>query len=430
MKLYEELGTLVSRRWSAQNYREAAFPQIAEEALREVVGDRVPDCWEVVRWLVRTSHLPQQMDPGAQFGQPPITVFKGSQFHIDVLFWVDATTAVHEHAFAGAFQVIAGSSIHARYSFHEDMFVNTHFRLGKTRLESVEHLKRGDIRTIHPGSQFVHSLFHLERPSVTLIIRTPGLRRFKPQWRYAPPNVAYDEDFTDSLTSLRELCAQLLLTVGHPDGSQIIGDMIRSADLFTTYVVLRVCHNMLGLSLLPQIGKMDTSGDFRALLDIARKRHGAVVERFVEVFEEEARQADIVGRRQLVRMPEHRLFLALLLNVPDRGQLLELVQEVYPDNLPLDTIEMWIEELVETRALGARESNVLGLEHTDAPSLLVLRGLLEGLPAADIGRMLEDEFPGTEGLDLEAVMAGHRRCVPLQALLAGCPQVVAVPAGQ
>jgi hypothetical protein len=34
---------------------------------------------------------------------------------IEALFWVDGTTSIHQHSFSGAFQVLAGKSIHSRY---------------------------------------------------------------------------------------------------------------------------------------------------------------------------------------------------------------------------------------------------------------------------------------------------------------------------
>jgi len=52
------------------------------------------------------------------------------------------------------------------------------------------------------------------------------------------------------------------------------------------------------------------------------------------------------GRSQPRR---NRFFLALLLNVTNREKVLELVQQRYPNQEPVETILDWVEELGRTR---------------------------------------------------------------------------------
>ncbi|MFN2514442.1 MAG: hypothetical protein ABR568_23900, partial [Pyrinomonadaceae bacterium] len=56
------------------------------------------------------ASLPHQYDVEGRFGNPPITLFAGPRFHIDVYYWLDGTTSIHQHSFTGAFQVLLGSS--------------------------------------------------------------------------------------------------------------------------------------------------------------------------------------------------------------------------------------------------------------------------------------------------------------------------------
>ncbi len=77
MRLFEELGTLIERRWRDQNYAEGVFPEIAARSLSESnLCDHV-DPWEIVRWVHSASSLPDQMDLQAKFGNPPITLYAG-----------------------------------------------------------------------------------------------------------------------------------------------------------------------------------------------------------------------------------------------------------------------------------------------------------------------------------------------------------------
>src|SRR4030095_11070923 len=98
-------------------------------------------------------------------GDPPITLFSGPRFYIDIYFWLDGMTSIHQHSFAGAFHVILGSSLHSQYGFELKQTINAHLASGEITLQGVQLLEKGETRMILPGQQFIHSLFHLDRPT-------------------------------------------------------------------------------------------------------------------------------------------------------------------------------------------------------------------------------------------------------------------------
>src|SRR4029077_7499028 len=110
--------------------------------------------------------VPYQAKLDEAFGQPPVTLFWNGRFQIDVLFWHTATTAIHQHAFCGAFAVLGGSSVHCRYEFTPRRKLNSRFLIGRAALREVELLEVGAMRRIARGAGLIHSLFHLETPSV------------------------------------------------------------------------------------------------------------------------------------------------------------------------------------------------------------------------------------------------------------------------
>ena len=120
MQAFQDLGVLVERRWRDHNYSEECFPKIAASVLADSNASKRIDPWDVIRWVHNAEALPEQQDVDGGFGDPPITIFCGSRFFIDVYYWLDGTTSIHQHSFSGAFQVLLGSSIHSRYSFRED----------------------------------------------------------------------------------------------------------------------------------------------------------------------------------------------------------------------------------------------------------------------------------------------------------------------
>jgi hypothetical protein len=56
--------------------------------------------------------------------------------------------------------------------------------------------------------------------------------------------------------------------------------------------------------------------------------------------------------RSSIAEPEHRFFLALLMNVSKQKDLLALVAERFPDEKPVETILRWVNELGEETEFG------------------------------------------------------------------------------
>src|SRR5215470_5979410 len=144
MEIFQQLGVLVERRWRNRNYNEAFFPEIACQAFEESNLPERVDPWEILRWVHNTDQLPYQFDVDARFGNPPVTLYNGSRFNIDVYYWLDGTTEIHQHAFSGAFQLLLGSSIHSLYHFEDKQEINPHFLTGRLVLDDVAFLKNGD----------------------------------------------------------------------------------------------------------------------------------------------------------------------------------------------------------------------------------------------------------------------------------------------
>ena len=385
MQPFKELGDLVESRWRAQNYNEELLPGIAAQALTEVNPSARADPWEIIQWFHTTPDLPQQMDLEANFGDPPLTLYVGPRFFIDVYYWLDGTTSIHQHSFSGAFQVLLGGSVHTHYRFEKEREINQHFQVGRILPGEVSLLKRGDIREIIPGPQFMHSLFHLERPSATITIRNYKTFAAAVQYSYLKPSVAYDPFFTDAALRRKLQTVKLLLGMKHPQADRFIEELIKSADFQTAYVVLEfafeyLCHRELE----ELVGATRSRDRFESLVDRARAKHGEVVDLLPPVFEESWREKEISRRRSLIKGEDHRFFMALLLNVPDRTTLLRLVQEKFPEQTAIDLIIGWLRELAATRVFGSHEPNVLGIGDFDDRQLAVLRGLLAGDTEAEI----------------------------------------------
>ncbi|HBB89833.1 MAG TPA: hypothetical protein DC047_19685 [Blastocatellia bacterium] len=394
MRIFQEFGALVESRWRHQNYNEQIFPGLAAAALTESNLPAQVDPWEIIRWVQRAGSLPDQKDVEGRFGNPPITLYAGPRFYVDVYFWLDGTTSIHQHAFTGAFQVLLGSSIHSRYSFTEEKLINEHFCTGEIKLEEVQLLQLNDVRLINPGRNFIHSLFHLDRPSATITVRTEHTPSSALQWDYRKPYLATNPFFRNQIMTKKLQTIGLLLGMKHPDADAMIGDMICASDFQTAYFALEAFFHAVKNNQMDSLFGLSTGNDrFQSLLARGKEAHGDLIDLVVPVFEEQVRQNDIVQRRSTITSDEHRFFLALLLNVPDREKILELVKQRYPETDPVEKILDWVEELSQTRVLGSKEGNALGIEGFDDDHIFVFEYLLRGKSLAEIRELTkQDEF--------------------------------------
>jgi hypothetical protein len=407
MQEFQELGNLIESRWRAQNYSEQLFPEIAAQALAESDLPAKVDPWEIIRWVHTTPTLPEQKDVPGRFGNPPITLFSGPRFHIDVYYWLDGTTSIHQHAFTGAFQVLLGSSIHSHYSFREDRILNEHFSIGELELQTVELLQVNDIKLIKPGRQYIHSLFHLERPSATITVRTEHTPSATPQYDYRKPYFAIDPFFQNVAMMKKLQTVTLLLGMKHREAESMIGDLVASSDFHTTYfILLDTAHHLRHDEMEELFGLSTGKERFNTILNKARTVHGELVDKFLSVLDEQERQQNIVLRRGNIKGEEHRFFLALLLNVASREKILGLVKQRFPETDPVEKILDWVEELSQTRVLGSKEANALGIEGFGDEHLFVFEHQLRGASVQDIKALASNGSQGfATGLDqrLESV---------------------------
>lgn len=414
MKLFAELGALIESRWRDQNYQEDLFPATASAVLADFGLPQRTDAWQIIRWVHTTPTLPEQLDPEAHFGNPPITLYVGPRFYIDIYFWLDGTTSIHQHAFSGAFQVLHGGSVHARYEFDKQREINPHLLTGSISLKEVSLLQKGDIREILAGPRFIHSLFHLERPSATITVRTYKAPSDAVQYSYLKPYLARNPFFKDALMQKKVQTVDLLLRMKHPEADCFISDMLNSSDFHTAYAVLDRAFDFLCHRDLEELVGVTRSRDrFEALLDRARAKHGELADLLPPVFEEEWRQSEIARRRAEVKREDHRFFLALLLNVPDRINFLRLMEERFTGQDPVNLVVEWVKELAATKVFGSREANVLGLGEFDEHHLVVLEAMLRGSTTEEIETAAQTR--NFQGATLDLVT--HIRGLPLFKLL-------------
>jgi hypothetical protein len=336
---FKELGCTVVERWKRENFSLVKFPQIARATLVERSPSERVDLPAFMRdFLLREDH-PFQTD--SNFGEPELVVYSHPRFYIQLLFWLDGTTAIHQHEFSGAFHVLHGSSIHAHYEFDDARPVTPYMRVGNLRLKKMEILESGRTVPIVSGRQTIHSLFHLDSPSVTLVVRTQHDPGTGPQFNYLPPHIAIDPLHSDLLTMRRKQLLDVLEHVEDPGYAELVMEMIADLDFERGFYVLQHC-----------MGYLQRLDQWGGAIKAFEKRHGALAAGVAASLQEEARRNVIKGLRSTITDPGHRFFLALLMSAPNRNNLLSLVAQRFPEEAPVHIVLRWVEELTEVSDEG------------------------------------------------------------------------------
>jgi hypothetical protein len=329
-----QLGQNVAQHWQAANFNPTVFPALARTALEECCPSENVDIPALLTEFLTRDAQPLQSQSG--FGQPELIVFEHPRFYIQILFWLDGTTDIHQHTFSGAFHVLEGSSIHSYFAFLETEPVSAHVQVGNLRRLGTELLEKGSTVEIVSGKQFIHSLFHLETPSATVVIRTQNDPGTGPQFTYLPPHLAVDPFLSDSLTTRRKQVLDMLEALGDSDYPDLVIEMLQSLDFERGFFILQ--NSMMHLK---AIGFWDDAWS------VFEAKHGRLAPFVLPTLDQILRRDALVSLRASVYEVEHRFFLALMLSGLEREETLRLIASRYEGD-PEVALTRWQAELEGT----------------------------------------------------------------------------------
>lgn len=394
MEVFTQLGEKIEAAWRAVDFSEEKFPALAAGFLRDESMPSKVTAWEVLEWCLTQTELPRQKDPRGNFGDPPVTLYTSPKFHIDVYFWFEGTTAIHQHGFCGAFQVLHGSSIHSWYEFERKEAINFFTEIGEMKLKVCELLETGAVQEIWPGRKYIHGLFHLDSPSATICVRTDKSPLEAPQFTYHKPSLAIDPFFDEETIMKKQQVVSALLRGKRADADEHIGKLLADLDFQSTYSILSFLKRSLHANRIDQLFELETPKKrFDDFLEIARKRHGEKADIFEAIFAHNEKLTEILHRRNFVTDPEHRFFLALLLNVEGKARIFSLIKQRFPATEPREKVLDWVFDLSQTRVVGSTQQNALGIEGFDDLDMLIFEHLLVGSTLDEVAEKIEAEYP-------------------------------------
>ena len=255
---------------------------------------------------------------------------------------MEGTTSTHQHGFDGAFRVVCGSSLHVGYTFdQQESMAEGHLVTGQLAMIEPEILWPGDVRPIVAGPDFIHALFHLERPSMTIVVRNGSSGLPFPQYDYRLPGLGFDVLEKDDRFLMRMRGMHTLYRLDPAAAAAAACDLARSEDLWTAF---RVCDDWAFT--------YGESADLSNLIEVLAGRAGVFEDLMPPMYAERVRRGRLFARRGLLRGSRHRLFLALIVNLPDRTSIHRAMEQLFPGQDPSKLIVDLVEELASPEYRG------------------------------------------------------------------------------
>jgi hypothetical protein len=315
--VFLSIGGQLALAWEKAGLDEEVFPQLAQEALENA---NLPDRFKPQDLLDAVLH-DRRLDTiqtVSAFGDLSLTLYRSTRFYIEALYWVNGTTSIHQHGFSGAFQLLSGESISGEHEFKTAHRVNGAFYIGDLELISSVHLRKGMIRTISSGARFIHSVFHLALPSVTLVVRTTSDPGALPQFDYRPPHLKLDPTRIDVSITKRIHAWNLMVNTAQKEQIQeTLMGAVQQLPLDQVYWILRSFP----------LGALKGTLSHELLAIVEARPYGTKLLRSIEC---EKIDTKLASSRSRIQDEDTRLFVAMLLNLRKASVMAKYISNYYP----------------------------------------------------------------------------------------------------
>lgn len=347
------------------------FPEIAVEVLQEAAPHETIEPTSFLRSILTgggcsTRHRAPEI----------VALYEEPRFVINAHLWLDTYAVPHSHNWEGAFQVLVGESLYSTYRFEPTKIDEPSFKVGRVHTIDTCMLKPGDIRRVDAGLACVHSIFHVDRPSLNVSIRGDVKDRSLTVWR---AGVCEETDRVEGTIETRLKAMRVLASVNRKECDDAIEELVRSSDLRT-----------LNLFLGDAMVRHSDRREVRRVALAQRKRLGTAIDEVVETAEEHMRARWFIDLRGKFTSPEHRFFLGLMTMCADRASVYRMIRERYPRAKPAEILTRWVRDFTRPSNGHPAPTEVeLGEE-----SIRMLRLLLDHDSVADAARSARGTAPG------------------------------------
>ena len=225
--------------------------------------------------------------------------------------------------------MLHGSSINAEYQFEKHDKINHHFLFGKLSKPNISKLSVGSIKTIYSGDRFIHSVFHLDNPTISIVVRTHQDDDAMPQFEYRGSHICLVKEISPELTKQIQ-ALKFVFSTDKDDFVKYFTKIYLTAPLDEKYWLIRALYT--NLCKIP------------ALWQMINQNNNQKTQWIIESVSEEAILSKVINIRTKIQDVELRYFIALLMNIPKWDEVTEFVKKYY-ENEPEKMIERCFSKL-------------------------------------------------------------------------------------
>ncbi len=172
LKSLKTLEKKLLKEWEQEDFSREKFTSLSTNLLNEhQLGDYF-NLKDFLCFIIKNKKHPNIHHYDLNFtGNIHFTLLRNKHFFVDLYSWT-THTEIHSHNFSGCFQILEGRFAQSYYSFKKERH-GENWALGNLKLNKREVLSINNTYSIEEGEKFIHQVFHLDSPSVSLCIRTP-----------------------------------------------------------------------------------------------------------------------------------------------------------------------------------------------------------------------------------------------------------------
>lgn len=394
IEVVRRLAAEIDERWARACHSIESFAAIAAAALERHRPHDHLDLGEFGDWLSTTSGLPEPVDPGTPFADPPVTLWRSARFVVDIHFWITPETSLHDHGFVGAFANLMGESLHGVYRMGAVDEPEPGVMVTSLELRALERLDRGSVRPIHGGRQFVHRVSHISRPTVTLSVRTVGQVGW-PQYTYFYPSIGLlerrQQDEQDQMLQKRRQFLSFLASTADPRLESYVKQLIDRSDARVALGYVLYLNHWIEMELVEHLSLL------HRLLEHLTDRFGGWIDHFGSALEHSLKEQRV--HWHAIHDVDQRFLAALLSTSTSRAEIIEAIKRYREPIAPVEWLTQRLKGLIEVGGLAVIVND---------RQFCVLRDLILSWPDADAVAVPARAGPGQTGAD------GHSLCAALK----------------
>ncbi len=365
------LGADVEKSWEKTGNDAEVFPEIAGTAIeRHALHERF-DQLEFATWFGRSVGLHSHLDTGSASRSPSLTLWRNDRFVVDLQFWSAPDTTFRDHGYSGAFAILTGETIHCIYRLEFIAHPEPGIMLAKLDLETVDQLREGMVQSVYQERPFIHRPRHIDRPTVTLSVRSIPTPLPVGHYEYYRPGFAIEITHTrfnhDPFKTEMAFMHYLADTDPHQLEWYIEQVTDHSQDRRLTFRLVLSLFDRVPVDVLEHLALINR------LLDRLQDRYGAWVDAFGVALEHRLREKQVEW--SVMHDVDHRLLAVLLQTYGERSAIDDAVRRFRG----VDRTDIWIaERLKEMIAQGAIRLSMEDFQYN------ILRDLILGWSETDV----------------------------------------------